>query len=61
LIKILKERSDLVKHQTPYANLQINKDFVISYIPKELRKNIVTNKFTTPEVKEQPVHSKSET
>jgi hypothetical protein len=61
LIKILKERSDLVKDQTPYANLQMNKDFVISYIPKELRKNIVTNKFTTPEVKEQPVHSKSET
>jgi len=49
-----------VKDQTPYANLQMNNDFVISYIPNELRKNIVTNKFVTP-AKEQPIKSKSET
>jgi len=50
LIKILKERSDIVKDQTPYANLQMNSDFVISYIPKQFKENIVTNKFkiTTP-------------
>lgn len=45
LIKILKERSDIVKDQTPYANLQMNRDFILSYIPKESRDKIVTNKF----------------
>ena len=45
LIKILKERSDIVKDQTPYANLQMNSDFVISYIPNQFKEKIVTNKF----------------
>jgi hypothetical protein len=48
LIKILKERSDIVKDQTPYANLQMNSDFVISYIPKQFNEKIVTNKFKIP-------------
>ena len=49
-----------VKAQRPYANLQMNNDFVISYIPEKLRANIVTNKFTSvPEV--APLSSKSGT
>jgi len=36
------------KMQTPYANLQMNNDFVISYIPKKFKSKIVTNKFKTP-------------
>ena len=56
--KELKEAG--VKAQRPYANLQMNNDFVISYIPEKLRANIVTNKFTTvPKV--APVSSKSDT
>lgn len=36
------------KMQTPYANLQMNNDFVVSYIPKKFKSKIVTNKFKTP-------------
>lgn len=57
LIKILKERSDIVKDQTPYANLQMNSDFVISYIPNEFKEKIVTNKFNVPPV--ESIASKS--
>ncbi|MGM5470990.1 caspase family protein [Flavobacteriaceae bacterium LMO-SS05] len=49
-----------VKDQTPYANLQMNNDFVISYIPKKLKKNIVTDKFTAIVEKQVPISSKSE-
>ena len=35
------------KEQTPYINLQMNNDFVISYIPEKLKTNIVTNTFET--------------
>lgn len=50
-----------VKAQRPYANLQMNNDFVISYIPEKLRANIVTNKFVTPPTKDLPIKSKNET
>lgn len=50
-----------VKAQRPYANLQMNNDFIISYIPKKLRKNIVINKFITPVEKKEPIKPKSET
>lgn len=60
LINKLKERSDIVKDQTPYANLQMSTDFAICYIPKELRSKIVTNKFKTPVQTAETVTSKSD-
>ncbi len=59
LIKTLKERSDIVKDQTPYANLQMNSDFVISYIPKSFKEKIVTNKFKVQAQQVESVASKS--
>ncbi|WOD43824.1 caspase family protein [Hwangdonia lutea] len=59
LIKTLKERSDIVKDQTPYANLQMNSDFVISYIPKNFKDKIVTNKFKIQTQQKAPLTSKS--
>lgn len=58
LIRRLKERSDIVKDQTPYANLQMSTDFAICYIPKELRQKIVTNKFKIPVEQTTAVQSK---
>jgi len=48
MIQSLKKISDIVKDQHPYANLQMNNDFVISYIPEAFREKIVTKKITTP-------------
>lgn len=48
MIESLKKISDIVKDQTPYANLQMNNDFVISYIPEAFREKIVTNNISTP-------------
>jgi len=61
LIEKLKERSDIVKDQTPYANLQMSSDFAICYIPKEKRDKIVTNKFKNSAQKTETVLSKSDT
>ncbi|WP_411894336.1 caspase family protein [Winogradskyella sp. A2] len=61
LIDQLKKRSDIVKDQTPYANLQMSDDFVICYIPQELRSKIVTDKFKTKKSVGQAVLSKSDT
>lgn len=58
MIKSLKKISDIVKDQTPYANLQMNNDFIISYIPKEFKQKIVTNKFKTPPQKIVSIPSK---
>ncbi|NNC44304.1 MAG: hypothetical protein HKN99_00300 [Winogradskyella sp.] len=60
LIRRLKERSDIVKDQTPYANLQMSADFAICYIPKEFRQKIVTNKFKLPVQDSTTVHSKND-
>jgi len=60
LIQQLKERSDIVKDQTPYANLQMSADFAICYIPKEFRQKIVTNKFKLPALETTTVHSKND-
>jgi len=60
LIKILKKRNDIVKDQTPYANLQMNTDFAICYIPKEFRDKIVTNKFLKQPQQAEPITSKSD-
>ena len=60
LIKILKKRNDIVKDQTPYANLQMNTDFAICYIPKEFRDKIVTNKFLKPPQQAEPISSASD-
>ena len=59
LIKILKQRSDIVKDQTPYANLQMNSDFVISYIPQQFNEKIVTNKFKIPVQQDELISAKS--
>jgi len=45
------------KMQMPYANLQMSSDFVICYIPEELKPRISTKKFVNVE----PVVSKGET
>lgn len=45
------------KMQMPYANLQMSSDFVICYIPEELKPRISTKKF----IKVEPVVSKGET
>jgi pimeloyl-ACP methyl ester carboxylesterase len=60
LINELKKRSDIVKDQTPYANLQMSTDFAICYIPKEFRSKIVTNKFKSQITKTETVSSKSD-
>ena len=60
LIKMLKERSDIVKDQTPYANLQMSADFAICYIPEEKREKIVTNKFKNQVEKTETVISKGD-
>ncbi len=60
LIEKLKERSDIVKDQTPYANLQMSSDFAICYIPEEKREKIVTNKFKTQVEKTETVISKGD-
>ena len=44
------------KMQTPYANLQMNNDFVISYIPKKFRSKIVVNKFKPPIPKKETIN-----
>ncbi|MCA0132379.1 caspase family protein [Winogradskyella alexanderae] len=61
LIDKLKKRSDKVKDQTPYANLQMSDDFIICYIPKELRSKIVTDRFKLKKSDTEPVLSKSDT
>ena len=58
MIKSLKEISDIVKDQTPYANLQMNNDFIISYIPNQFKEKIVTNKFKTPLTNTKSAESK---
>ena len=58
MIKSLKKISDIVKDQTPYANLQMNNDFIISYIPKEFKQKIVTNKYKTPPQNTDLIQSK---
>jgi len=49
------------KMQTPYANLQMNSDFVISYIPKKFRNKIVVSKVTSAIPKTEAKPSKSDT
>ena len=46
--------------QNPYINLQMNKDFVLSYIPEKLRDHIVTNTFGPAKIAKAPTVSKSE-
>ena len=58
MIESLKKISDIVKDQTPYANLQMNNDFVISYIPEEYKKKIVTNNYKTPNQNTESIQSK---
>ncbi|TJY32159.1 caspase family protein [Pontimicrobium aquaticum] len=60
LIEKLKQRSDIVKDQTPYANLQMSSDFAICYIPKDKRDKIVTNKFKNHIQQLETVSSKSD-
>lgn len=60
LIEKLKQRSDIVKDQTPYANLQMSSDFAICYIPKDKRDKIVTNKFKNHIQQVETVSSKSD-
>ncbi|SDS56452.1 PGAP1-like protein [Formosa sp. Hel1_31_208] len=59
LINILKKRSDIVKDQTPYSNLQMSSDFAICYIPEELKHKIATNKFQKPSQNTETVISKN--
>lgn len=60
LIEKLKQRSDIVKDQTPYANLQMSSDFAICYIPKDKRDKIVTNKFKNHTQQVEAVSSKND-
>jgi len=46
--------------QNPYINLQMNNDFVLSYIPEKLRDHIVTNTFGTAKIAKTQTVSKSE-
>lgn len=46
--------------QMPYANLQMSSDFVICYIPEELKPKISTKKFANPASKSESIVSKSE-
>lgn len=46
--------------QMPYANLQMSSDFVICYIPEELKPKISTKKFASPASKSESIVSKSE-
>lgn len=47
------------KEQTPYINLQMNNDFVVSYIPEEKKSNIVIDKFASTIQKTQAIDSKN--
>jgi pimeloyl-ACP methyl ester carboxylesterase len=46
------------KMQMPYANLQMSSDFVICYIPEELKPRISTKKFTNTLQNIEPIASK---
>jgi len=48
------------KMQMPYANLQMSSDFVICYIPEELKPKISTKKFTDSTLIPETIVSKSD-
>ena len=48
------------KMQMPYANLQMSSDFVICYIPEELKPKISTKKFTNTIQEPETIVSKSD-